>query len=241
MGDEDDKEDVASDEAPSSGHVVKMYQCLNTSQEKTTTEKEPPKQKGRCNLRSQGAPTMIKISKQKFKQMIRKVDPPTSSTQKTQRKSGKISPTKDTSSNSLQNTPSDSTNTSFPLYKSVSLPTLDYNIVEDMKKTRENISLYELTKLMGQRDIILRALGQTSIDNVASSNKGSSKSPRSLTSVLNALCMEEVNSLYPPFLLSFEIFNFNFHNCLVDFGASVNVMPLSIAKQINAQWSSTTA
>lgn len=115
MGDEDDKEDVASDEAPSFGHVVKTYQCLNTSQKKTTTEKEPPKQKGQYNLRSQGAPTMIEISKQKFKQMIRKVDPPTSSTQKTQRKSGKIASTKDTSSNSLQSTPSDSTNTSFPL------------------------------------------------------------------------------------------------------------------------------
>lgn len=30
----------------------------------------------------------------------------------------------------------------------VSLPTLDYDIVEDIKKTHANISLYELTKIM---------------------------------------------------------------------------------------------
>ena len=37
----------------------------------------------------------------------------------------------------------------------------------------------------------------------------------------------------PHFLLTFEIFNHNMHNCLVDSGASVNVMPLSICKKIN--------
>ena len=39
----------------------------------------------------------------------------------------------------------------------------------------------------------------------------------------------------PAFLLTFEIFNYNVHNCLVDSGASVNVMPLSFCKQINGQ------
>lgn len=47
----------------------------------------------------------------------------------------------------LQNTPPNITNTSLPLDNSVSLPSLDYNIVEDMKKTRAKISLYELTNL----------------------------------------------------------------------------------------------
>ena len=37
------------------------------------------------------------------------------------------------------------------------------------------------------------------------------------------------------FLLSFEIFNHNVHNCLVDYGASSNVIPLSICKNINGQ------
>lgn len=44
------------------------------------------------------------------------------------------------------------------------------------------------------------------------------------------------NTLYPPFLLTFEIFNFNVHNYLVDFGASVKLMPLSVSKKINAKW-----
>ena len=36
-----------------------------------------------------------------------------------------------------------------------------------------------------------------------------------------------------PFLLTFEIFNHNVHNCLVDSGASANVMPLLVCKRIN--------
>jgi hypothetical protein len=41
-------------------------------------------------------------------------------------------------------------------------------------------------------------------------------------------------SSVPPFLLTFEIYNINLHNCLVDSGASSNVMPLSICKKLNA-------
>ena len=44
----------------------------------------------------------------------------------------------------------------------------------------------------------------------------------------------------PTFLITLEIFNFNIHNCLVDSGASVNVMPLSVCKQMNGQPKSTT-
>ena len=39
----------------------------------------------------------------------------------------------------------------------------------------------------------------------------------------------------PPFLLTFDIFNYNVHNCLVDSGASINVMPLLVCKRINGQ------
>jgi CRISPR/Cas system-associated protein Cas7 (RAMP superfamily) len=38
----------------------------------------------------------------------------------------------------------------------------------------------------------------------------------------------------PPFLLTFEIFNRNVHNCMVDSSASSNVKPLSIFQKINA-------
>lgn len=96
LEDEDYEEDAASNESPSFGHVVNMYQCLNVSQKKTTTEKEPQKQNSRYNLRIQGAPTVIEILKDKFKQVLRILDAPTSLTQKTQRKFGKTTTTKET-------------------------------------------------------------------------------------------------------------------------------------------------
>ena len=37
----------------------------------------------------------------------------------------------------------------------------------------------------------------------------------------------------PPFLLTLEMLNHNVHNCLVDSGSSVNVMPLEVCKKIN--------
>ena len=39
----------------------------------------------------------------------------------------------------------------------------------------------------------------------------------------------------PPFLLTFEIFNRNVHNCLVDSRASLNVMPYLVCNKLNAQ------
>lgn len=51
----------------------------------------------------------------------------------------------------------------------------------------------------------------------------------------------DANTLCPPFLLTFEIFNLNVHNCLVDYSVSINVMPLSVAKKINAKWDKTNA
>ena len=44
----------------------------------------------------------------------------------------------------------------------------------------------------------------------------------------------------PPFLLTFEILNHNVHNCLVESGSAVNVMPLSVYKKINGQPKPTT-
>ena len=39
----------------------------------------------------------------------------------------------------------------------------------------------------------------------------------------------------PPFLLTYEIFNKNVHNCLVDSGASSNILPRSICTKLNVQ------
>lgn len=94
----------------------------------------------------------------------------------------------------------------------MSLPAVDYNIEEDMKISLADIYLFELAKIQSQRDIMLRALGKTSVDNTTSTSKGASTYPSSLTIVLNTLQMEEENSIFPPFSLSFEIFNCNVHN-----------------------------
>ena len=40
----------------------------------------------------------------------------------------------------------------------------------------------------------------------------------------------------PPFLLTFEIFNRNVHNCMVDSGALSNVMPWFACQKINAEF-----
>ena len=37
----------------------------------------------------------------------------------------------------------------------------------------------------------------------------------------------------PPFLLTYEIFNKNVHNCLIDSGASSNIMPRIVCTKLN--------
>jgi hypothetical protein len=50
-----------------------------------------------------------------------------------------------------------------------------------------------------------------------------------------ALIGEKSNSHTPPFLLTFEIYNRNAHNCLVDSGASSNEIPFSVCKKLNIE------
>ena len=40
-------------------------------------------------------------------------------------------------------------------------------------------------------------------------------------------------SMTPPFLITFEILNMNVHNCLVDSGASSNIMLYSVCLKLN--------
>ena len=49
------------------------------------------------------------------------------------------------------------------------------------------------------------------------------------------LFRRKLRSQTAPFLLTFGIFNQNVHNCLVDSGASSNVMPYSVCKKLNAE------
>jgi hypothetical protein len=121
---------------------------------------------------------------------------------------------------------------------------LDYDLVEDMKRTRENISFYELTKLKQQRKNLLKALDNNNVEKQTTATASKDKGKTSLNSAsdknkqVNAndvLIGDKSNSHTPPFLLTFEIFNKNVHNCLVDSGASSNIMPYSVCKKINAE------
>ncbi len=47
--------------------------------------------------------------------------------------------------------------------------------------------------------------------------------------------VEEVDSSTPPFYISLLIHDFLLHNCIFDSGASHNLMPLSVIKQLNLQ------
>ena len=47
--------------------------------------------------------------------------------------------------------------------------------------------------------------------------------------------IREEKAKTPPFLLTLEILNHKVHNCLVDSGSSVNVMPLAVCNKINGQ------
>ena len=65
----------------------------------------------------------------------------------------------------------------------------------------------------------------SSVNNKADSQKSS----------VNASSIgKKSDSSTPPFLLSFEIFNRKVHNCMIDSGASKNVMPYSVCKRLNA-------
>lgn len=104
---------------------------------------------------------------------------------------------------------------------------------------RANISIYELARITSQCELIVQTFSQPSPrDKTFSYQKVSSKSSSPLEYVVNDVSLE-YNTLFHPFLLIFEIFNYNVHNCLVDFGAFVNVMSLFVAKEINAKWDKT--
>lgn len=241
LEDTNDDEEVAPDEPSSSGHVVNTYQC---SQEmpKMNTKKQPQKKNDHYNLRSKWAPLTLGEAQENMRLLMRKVDPLATPKQKTQSKSQKIVADKSMSmSSKLQNTPPDNMDIRSTPDTSVRLPPMEYNIVDDMNKNQVNISLFELAEIQSERDILLRALGQITMDNTTSTNKGEIARPRSLYIVLNMLWMEEAKSGCPQFLLSFEIFNYNVRNCLVDFDTVANIITLSIAKKVNADWSKPSA
>jgi hypothetical protein len=154
-------------------------------------------------------------------------------------------------------------------------PKLDYDVVEDLKKLRANISIYELLKFPFLLQKMLQNISNNSKNGNSNGSKvGQSKVPQKSSTKGNPgshdkgnLPVSNVNSVnnnvhnvnnydkvveenaskkplattlntrknVPPFLLTFKIFNRNVHNCMVDSGASSNVMPWSVCQKINAK------
>ena len=75
-----------------------------------------------------------------------------------------------------------------------------------------------------------KASRTSSSQNSAVNNKEDSQK----SSVNASSIGKKSDSSTPPFLLSFEIFNRKVHNCMIDSGASKNVMPYSVCKRLNA-------
>jgi len=188
-------------------------------------------------LRSQGFVPKQDPTRQKLKeQLLRKMTPPCKSTQNTKNKFGNVVTKNNTSPHSKRKftTPKVSDKATSP-NTSKMLDALDYNIVEDMKEYQGNILISKLTRITSQLELLLQALCKPSSGSNPSLHKGPCKSSGPMKLFLNAFKLE-ANTLYPPFLLTLKIFNYNVHNYLVDSGASINVMSLSISKKINAKW-----
>jgi ribonuclease HI len=135
------------------------------------------------------------------------------------------------------------------IYELLKFPFLLQRMLQNISDNRKNGN--SNGSKVGQRKIPLKS---STKDNLVSHDKGSLHVPN-VNSVNNNVhnvsnsdkVVEEKASKkpqattsntrknVPPFLLTFEIFNRNVHNCMVDSGASSNVMPWSVCQKINAE------
>jgi hypothetical protein len=119
--------------------------------------------------------------------------------------------------------------------------------LEYLKRTKDNISMFELMKLPQIQDNFIKMLHGTTSKNTKEANVGGSKGKGKLgqiidkttpkkKSVVNAsLTGQRSKSNTSPFLLTFEIFNKNVHNYMVDSGSSSNVMSLKFYGKLNVK------
>lgn len=121
---------------------------------------------------------------------------------------------------------------------------MEYNIIEDMKKTRANITFYELSKLKHQQKLLLKELHAIPVAPLHATVilKASHEMGRPPNTVINKVDPNDISliggrsrSHTIPFLLTYENFNKILHNCLVDLGASSNILPKSICAKLNVQ------
>jgi ribonuclease HI len=113
-------------------------------------------------------------------------------------------------------------------------PKLYYNVVEYLKKLKANVLVMDICRIPQQKYLLLQAL--SSVENLTTSDVQEKNLPpmdsESKPTINTYLEGRKERPFVPPFLLTFEDFNKNLHNCLVDSKASSNVMPLAICNKL---------
>jgi hypothetical protein len=106
---------------------------------------------------------------------------------------------------------------------------MTYNVIDDLTKLWITLSFMEVVKIPQQRENILNILDDTS-----------SSDPRIEANFMNT--KQQQSSIparprgkVPPFYISLENHDFTLHNCLVDSGATNNIMPLSIMEALGME------
>jgi len=122
---------------------------------------------------------------------------------------------------------------------------IEYDIVENMKTTKANISLYEVNILKKKHKILLNDFNATpksplsmNVVTIKTKNtKTMSKSPSfdKMKHVGVILTGDRSNSHTPPFLIIFYFSNKIVNNCLVHSGASSNIMPYFVYLKMNVR------
>jgi len=120
----------------------------------------------------------------------------------------------------------------------VILDSMDYNIVDGMKKTKANITMFELSKLKHQQKLLLKELNAVPSLPLPSAKAAndSGQPPSGRVEAIDTILIGDIsNSHTPPFLLTYEIYNRNLHNYLIDSGASSNIMLASVCSKLNIE------
>jgi hypothetical protein len=97
-----------------------------------------------------------------------------------------------------------------------------YNVVDDLTKLHITLPFLEVVKIPQQKENILKVMGNedkhdTRVEATIMNNQQQCIAP-----------LMKTRGKIPPFFVSLETLELILHNCMVDSGATNNIMPLSI-------------
>ena len=110
------------------------------------------------------------------------------------------------------------------LIKEMVIPKVEYNLIDDLKKDKADISLFELLKIPSIREFFPKNMVL---------NRSRETHNHNLEICTNPESQNSSTKTVPPFLLTFDIFNRNVYNCMIDSGAYLNVISVSVCRKLN--------